>query len=61
VIVATKRDLEDDRSVSTECGMAFAQKHGLKFMEVSSKDGSNVQEAVEALVEDIHVVIQNKP
>lgn len=60
IIIATKGDLEDERSVSTECGVALAQKHGLKFVEVSSKSGKNINQAIENLIEEVNVNIEEK-
>ena len=40
--------------------MALAQKHGLKFVEVSSKSGKNIGQAIETLVEEVHVNMEEK-
>ena len=44
VIVGNKKDLEDKRQVSTELAQSFAEKNGIKFMEVSAKDNNNIEE-----------------
>ena len=54
IIVGTKADLEAERQVSIEEGIAVAQKYGLQYVEVSSKDGKNIPEAINALVKEIH-------
>ncbi len=44
MLVGAKADLEENRQVSREEGMAFAQKLGLAgFVETSSKNGQNVE------------------
>lgn len=50
IIIGTKNDLERDRQVSTEEGIALSQKHSLQFVEVSAKTGNNIKEAVDVLV-----------
>jgi ABC-type transport system involved in multi-copper enzyme maturation permease subunit len=40
-----KSDLEHRRAVSTKEGEAFAQEHGLVFMETSAKTAQNVETA----------------
>ena len=42
IIIGTKGDLDVDRQVTTECGIALAQKHGLRYVEVSAKSGKNI-------------------
>jgi len=45
MLIGNKCDLEHRRQVSTEEGEAFAQKHGLMFLETSAKTAENVEEA----------------
>lgn len=45
VLVGNKADLEHRREVARETGEAFAQQHGLLFLETSAKDNINVDEA----------------
>merc|ERR1719270_304071 len=45
MLIGNKSDLENRRQVSTEEGEAFAQKHGLMFLETSAKTAENVEEA----------------
>jgi len=45
MLIGNKSDLENKRAVSREEGEAFAQKHGLFFMETSAKTAQNVEEA----------------
>ena len=44
VIVGNKKDLEDKRQVPEELGKNFAEKNGVKFMEVSAKKNINIEE-----------------
>ena len=44
-MVGTKNDLEAERSVSFEEGEELANKHGIKFIEVSAKSGDKVKES----------------
>lgn len=44
ILLATKSDLNYERQVQTEEGMALAKKHNMRFMEVSAKSGTNVKE-----------------
>jgi GTPase SAR1 family protein len=43
ILIGNKSDREDRRAVSREDGEAFAQEHGLSFLEVSAKSGENVE------------------
>ena len=53
ILVATKNDLEGERSVSIEEGEELAKKHGIKFLEVSAKSGYKVKDCFESLGEEI--------
>lgn len=44
-MIGNKSDLEHRRAVSTKEGEAFAQEHGLVFMETSAKTAQNVETA----------------
>ena len=45
MLIGNKNDLEHRRQVSIEEGEAFAQKHGLMFLETSAKTAENVEES----------------
>jgi len=45
MLVGSKCDMNDARAVQTEEAQKFAAENGLLFMETSSKDGTNVEEA----------------
>merc|ERR1712146_319422 len=53
VIVALKDDLAALREVTTEEGREFAARHGLPYVECSSRSGSNVQLAVATMVDGL--------
>lgn len=45
LLIGNKADLVDKREVSEAEGQAFAEKHGLMFLETSAKTAHNVEEA----------------
>mmetsp|Transcript_17271 Transcript_17271/g.21268 ORF Transcript_17271/g.21268 Transcript_17271/m.21268 type:complete len:251 (-) Transcript_17271:36-788(-) len=55
MLVGNKCDLTDQRTVTTEEGKAFAEQHGLAFLEASAKSGETVNEAFEKVIEEIFV------
>jgi len=54
VLVGNKKDLEEDREVSTEDGKALASKFGCDFLEASAKTNTNVNESFFLLVKGIN-------
>ena len=52
-LCGNKIDMKDYRSVSTEEGQKLSQEFGLPFNETSAKDGININETFEDLVERI--------
>jgi len=54
MLIGNKNDLEHRRAVSTEEGKAFADKHGLIFLETSAKTAYNVEQAFIGTAEEIH-------
>lgn len=53
IIIGNKCDLEQDRVVSKEEGMALARSFGCKFMETSAKQRINVEQGFYELVREI--------
>ena len=43
IIVGNKKDLESKRQVSTKDAESLADKYGIKFMEASAKDNTNIE------------------
>ena len=60
-LVANKIDLENERKVEREEGENLAKELGLPFMEVSAKDGINIDEIFEDLVERIYKIYGDDP
>ena len=54
MLIGNKNDLEHRRAVSTDEGRAFAEAHGLIFMETSAKTAYNVEAAFINTAEKIH-------
>jgi len=58
LLVGNKSDLQSKRMVDAKEAQAFAEKSGLKYMETSAKDGTNVEEVFTTLgVECLDVVV----
>jgi len=60
VLIGNKCDMDSKRSVDQTIAKAFADKHNLRFMETSAKDGTNVNEAFMLLAEKVVDVKFNK-
>ncbi|XP_048363305.1 ras-related protein Rab-2A [Sphaerodactylus townsendi] len=58
MLIGNKSDLESRREVKKEEGEAFAQEHGLIFMETSAKTACNVEEAFIDTAKEIFQKIQ---
>lgn len=54
LLIGNKNDLEHRRMVSTAEGQAFADQHGLFFLETSAKTAYNVETAFLKTAEEIH-------
>jgi Ras-related protein Rab-2A len=54
LLIGNKNDLEHRRMVSTAEGQAFADQHGLFFLETSAKTAYNVKMAFLKTAEEIH-------
>ena len=52
-IAGNKTDLEEQRKIQTEEGKNLAEEYGFHFVETSAKNGTNINEAFEDLVERI--------
>lgn len=54
LLIGNKNDLEHRRTVTTAEGLAFAEQHGLLFLETSAKTAFNVESAFLKTAESIH-------
>jgi len=58
LLVGNKSDLQSKRMVDAKEAQSFAEKSGLKYMETSAKEGTNVEEVFTTLgVECLDVVV----
>ena len=57
IIIGNKKDLENERAVSTEALEKFCQKHNMEGMETSAKDDINVNEMFESIAK---LIIQGR-
>ena len=53
VLVGAKCDLSESRAVSFEQGQELADNNEMKFIELSSKSGINIEECYQYLIGDI--------
>jgi GTPase SAR1 family protein len=53
ILVGNKCDLESQRTVTTDEGQEEADKYNVSYLETSSKDGKNVEEAFEMMAREI--------
>ena len=62
MLVGNKSDLRHLRAVRTEQAAAFAETHGLSFIETSALDSTNVELAFQKILTEIyHIVAVNQP
>ena len=54
VLVGNKCDLASQRVVESEEAIAFAEKHGIAFIETSAYDATGINTAFETILKDIH-------
>ena len=59
ILIGNKCDLDEQRQITVDEGEAFAARNGMKFIETSAKNNTNVNEAFEALAK-IMVESSNK-
>ena len=53
ILLGNKIDKETDRQISKEAGEGLAKDKGINFSEISVKEGTNVNEAVDSLINQI--------
>lgn len=54
-LIGAKKDKEQERQVSLELAKKFAAENGMEYIEVSSSDGTNVEEAFLQLLCNAHL------
>ncbi|KAM3872908.1 ras-related protein Rab-25b [Diretmus argenteus] len=60
MLVGNKTDLASERSVPNEEAKAFAEKKGILFLETSALESTNVEEAFNSVLTDIHRKVSSK-
>ncbi|KYQ90794.1 Rab GTPase [Tieghemostelium lacteum] len=60
MMVGNKSDLEMSREVPTKEAQAFAESNKLSFLETSALNATNVNQAFEKLLTDIHHLVSSK-
>ena len=53
IIVGNKSDLDDQRTVTKEEAIKYAEKENIDYIETSSKTGENIQKVITLLCEKI--------
>ena len=61
ILIGNKRDLEDQRQVSTEQGQELAKELDIKFFETSAYENTNVKEAFKYLSKKLLRIKEGKP
>ena len=60
ILIGNKADLVDQRAVSSEDAVEFAEDQGLFFSETSALNGDNVETAFFRVLEEIYGVVSKK-
>ena len=60
ILIGNKFDLKDKRKVSEEEGLKAAENYNTTYFEVSAKEGINVEEAIEGLLNKIIIKKEEK-
>ena len=50
ILIGNKLDLQDERKVENAVPKQYAEKNSLKYLETSAKDGINISESFEAMI-----------
>ena len=51
ILIGNKLDLENKREVKKDSAENFAKKNNLKYIETSAKDGTNIKESFDEIIE----------
>jgi len=60
LLIGNKLDMASERKVSTEQGAALAKQYGIKFLETSAKNATNVLDAFKTMTGEMHARITKK-
>ncbi|XP_074557124.1 ras-related protein Rab11D-like [Curcuma longa] len=60
MLVGNKTDLKDQRAVTTEHALEFAQKENLFFLETSALEATNVETAFQTVLAEIFNIVNKK-
>ncbi|XP_074557215.1 ras-related protein RABA2a-like [Curcuma longa] len=60
MLVGNKTDMNQQRAVASEDAHSYAEKEGLSFMETSALDATNVEQAFQMILAEIHRGISKK-
>ena len=53
VLIGNKTDKEEDRVITNEQGIEYAQNHGMNYFETSAKTGFNVDETFKTITRNL--------
>ena len=51
ILIGNKLDLKNERIVAIDVAKQFAEKNNLKYIETSAKDGTNINESFQAIID----------
>ena len=51
LLIGNKLDLKDERIVAIDVAKQFAEKNNLKYIETSAKDGTNINESFQTIID----------
>ena len=51
ILIGNKLDLKDERIVAIDVAKQFAEKNNLKYIETSAKDGTNINESFQTIID----------
>lgn len=60
MLIGNKSDLEDQRDVTKDDALEFAQKENLFFLETSALEATNVENAFQTVITEIFNIVNKK-
>lgn len=58
MLVGNKSDMEEERTITKQKGLEYAEKNKIAFYEVSAKDGTNVDLVFHKIAEELEKIMQ---